>query len=891
MQATPCQGYKRQQKYQPPILIFLLFLCLPVLLKAQDTYTCNVQNQSLESVFASLEQAHDLQFSYASSSVTNQKVTADLQNVSLTNLLESLLTDVGLEYKIIDKNILVRKREDQLFENPEKEKNNFLVKGKITDEYNFPLELATVQISGTTIGTYTNTDGFFQLEIPAAYLANHLLISYIGYQKTEYQISEIKDELLLLNLKSGQVAINAIEVINREKPVRMLTREQSMSISNYLLTQTTSSLAGADIFRQLQLMPGVNATDDVSASIKIRGSNADETLIVLDGMPLYHSSHYYGIFSGVNASFIDEVSLYKNKLPSEYGGKTAGVVEMKSLDEISSTANGNIGINLLNADGVLNIPIHQKAMLSVSGRTTIGDISNSQFNTFAPQVNLSTEVDKFSDQIARNQYYPNFNFYDLNGKLLIQPDEETKLSLNFYNSHDELAGTNNRIIRNRDRQRFDFFNNENEVWNNTTASVNFQKNWANKFQLDTRVYFSRFENQGELNYDLYKREVGVIVDTLIDFGNALTNTIQDIGGEAMLKINLSKSNLTIGVALVNHDTDYKFVENKFTLLEGNENVLETAIFSEYDYHFNDRFTLSTGLRTTYYQGKENLYFSPRVALNYSLPANWQLKAAVGRYWQFVRMFNYDYRGTTRQFWVAATDSSIPVLRSDNFMLGFQKQMGSFILDVEGYYKNMSGVQEFALENPFQNNQNTQPRSYRLYEGDGYSAGVDIVLSKGFKFLDTYLSYTLSKTAYRFDEIARGDYLPSEDDRRHQLKWVNLFHYKQFDFGLDAIYATGLRYIDAREYNDGRNIRDVRNRYKTLPEYFRVDFGLGYNFKINNHTAKIRLSLFNAFNHQNVKYVKSVVSTFNNNQMPVNAVIGDESSLLLRTLNLEARWEF
>lgn len=61
--------------------------------------------------------------------------------------------------------------------------------------------------------------------------------------------------------------------------------------------------------------PGVTAHEDNDAGLKIRGGNSEETMVILDEIPLYNETHYYGFFNAVNAEYIDNMQLYK-KHPS-----------------------------------------------------------------------------------------------------------------------------------------------------------------------------------------------------------------------------------------------------------------------------------------------------------------------------------------------------------------------------------------------------------------------------------------------------------------------------------------------------------------------------------------------------------------------------------------------
>lgn len=66
-----------------------------------------------------------------------------------------------------------------------------------------------------------------------------------------------------------------------------------------------------DLIRSLQLLPGVQAASDFSSGLYIRGGGPDQTLILLDQIPLYNPTHAFGFFSTFNPGAIQNVVLYK----------------------------------------------------------------------------------------------------------------------------------------------------------------------------------------------------------------------------------------------------------------------------------------------------------------------------------------------------------------------------------------------------------------------------------------------------------------------------------------------------------------------------------------------------------------------------------------------------
>mgnify|MGYP001966924825 CR=1 FL=1 len=83
------------------------------------------------------------------------------------------------------------------------------------------------------------------------------------------------------------------------------------------------SIGETDILRTLHLLPGIQAASDISTGLYIRGGGPDQTLILLDQIPLYNPSHAFGFFSTFNPDAIKDMTLHKGAYPAQYGERRA----------------------------------------------------------------------------------------------------------------------------------------------------------------------------------------------------------------------------------------------------------------------------------------------------------------------------------------------------------------------------------------------------------------------------------------------------------------------------------------------------------------------------------------------------------------------------------------
>jgi outer membrane cobalamin receptor len=93
------------------------------------------------------------------------------------------------------------------------------------------------------------------------------------------------------------------------------------------LVQAPSFGGENDIIKSIALLPGVHSEGDGGGGFEVRGGNASQNLVLLDGISLYNPAHVMGIFSTFNDNAIGGATLYKGPIPATYGGASSSVLE------------------------------------------------------------------------------------------------------------------------------------------------------------------------------------------------------------------------------------------------------------------------------------------------------------------------------------------------------------------------------------------------------------------------------------------------------------------------------------------------------------------------------------------------------------------------------------
>jgi TonB-linked SusC/RagA family outer membrane protein len=197
------------------------------------------------------------------------------------------------------------------------------VTGRVLDDTNQPLPGVNVSIAGTTIGTVTDVNGRYKLNVPDAYAGKSLTFSFIGFVKQEVAIAG-KSEINV-SLKPENTSLNEVVVVGygTQKKINLtgaVGTISSKNIENKPVLNTFQALQGESpnlIIQQSTLDPG----SDVTVNIRGLSTLGDNTpLVVIDGI--------IGVgLNTLNPNDIESVSILKDAGSAAiYGSRAANGV-------------------------------------------------------------------------------------------------------------------------------------------------------------------------------------------------------------------------------------------------------------------------------------------------------------------------------------------------------------------------------------------------------------------------------------------------------------------------------------------------------------------------------------------------------------------------------------
>ena len=140
----------------------------------------SLKNATVEQAIDRIEQETGYSFLYSNHVLdTNRLISLNASNKDISVVLSQVFDNMGVEYKIVDRQIILSRKVESA---PVVQQQGRKVQGVVLDPSQEPIIGANVLVKGTSIGTITDIDGRFTLEVPDNAV---LVVSYIGYLSME----------------------------------------------------------------------------------------------------------------------------------------------------------------------------------------------------------------------------------------------------------------------------------------------------------------------------------------------------------------------------------------------------------------------------------------------------------------------------------------------------------------------------------------------------------------------------------------------------------------------------------------------------------------------------------------------------------------------------------
>ncbi len=705
-----------------------------------------------------------------------------------------------------------------------------------------------VSLSSLGLGATTNAQGFYSIQLPARPFIN-IAFSFIGY-KTESIATDLTNNATI-NISMEAQTSTLQEVVvksatgNGSSKVSESVQMSTLSVPIQQIKEIPSLLGEKDVLKSLQLMPGVQKGTDGSTGMYVRGGGPDQNLVLLDDAPIYNTSHLFGFFSLFNGDAIQSVNLTKGGFGAHFGGRLSSVVEMEMKDGNQEKLHGEGGIGLISSRFTLDGPIQKgKSSFLVSARRTYADVVLRPF------------VKNIAD---RNGY-----FYDLNFKASFEITPDDYLSISAYTGKDQFIYKTGGQV-----------SNESGIlnWGNTAGTIRWKHRFNPGLTATTSAVFTQYRSHINMSRDVVTDE-----ETKTFRLNNATG-IRDMSLKTDFTwVPTSQHIIKAGMIATAHqfNPSTSTVSNDFaTIAPATETLhsLEGAVYVEDTYSPIPALKINAGLRLSAFKGETKTYTNPepRLALAYTLPRQWAVKASYSVMNQYVHLLSNSGIGLPTDLWIPSSDQTAPQY-SQQAAFGIAKDMRSgWSFTAEGFYKrmnNMVAYKEGASSFSYDGSENVSWEDQITY-GKGWSYGAEFLLQKKAGRFTGWAGYTLSWTQQQFDALNFGKKFWARYDRRHDVSLVGSYHLSpQVTFSATYVYGTGqamtlpqgqywiqgngaIKNLGDKGNYTGRVFQEYgqRNNFRAAA-YQRLDVGVQFHKTKNGHERTWELSVSNATNHQN-----------------------------------------
>lgn len=639
-----------------------------------------------------------------------------------------------------------------------------------------------------------------------------LLLTGLGLQAAEPK--EIPDTIATKRL--DEVTVTTQSARQRVASARLGSESLEMS----RLALTPQLFGENDLIKSITLLPGVRNEADGAGGFEVRGGNATQNLVMMDGMTLYNPAHMMGIFSTFNDDAISRAVLHKGPVPAYFGGASSSVLEtsMKPGDMTDHHFSGTVGI--LSAKVAAEGPIAgDRFSFAVSARRSYVDM----FLKIIPQYKSTV-----------------MNFADANAKLRYKIGQGSMLDVSLFASRDNLAIADLMEMR----------------WGNVAGSINLDSRRGDNLRFVTTLSATDYTTLMAMNMmDSNKRMRQYIRSASLN-ERAILNASENHTLEAGARSEILR--VKSGDMMM---SDYRLRE----IRSGWQN----ALWADYAGTLSERWILTAGVRISVFTAltghnfrildapneeippsstKIYIHAEPRVSMKFNLSENHNVKAGVSGATQ--NLHGVRSGSTTFPFdrYALSSDVVRPEV-STQFSAAYAGMTSDGGWDWSGeiYYRNMKNVYDYRDGFSMFSRVNIESI---LLGGKGRSRGLELMLRKNTGRLSGWISYTLSKTETRIPGINDGRWYDASNDRRNDIAIVGIFAPNdRWNFSASWTYASGrpLTAPDAKYEIAGTTCYyySSRNSYKT-PASHRLDLSATYRKTGRRYTTEWAFGVYNAY---------------------------------------------
>ena len=726
----------------------------------------------------------------------------------------------------------------------------FTLQGRVTDDDNNPVELATVSVASQGKVAFTSLKGEFSMHLHSADSVA-VKFSMIGY-KTKVRILRKPrgKQTLQVVLHTDATMLGDVNVTGEK-----IQSDQTQEIKIKDIKMAPSA-NGNGVEGIIQQQAGVSTHSELSSQYNVRGGAFDENSVYINNVEVYRpflvrSGQQEGL-SVINPYMVDKIGFSTGGYGAKYGDKMSSALDItyKTLKAKGKkpVVEGSLAASLLGTDAYIGIGTRKLSWLnSVRYKTTSYLLGSLE---------------------TKGEYKP--NYLDYQTYLSYQPNKRWKIDFigyisdNHYNFEPSDRETSFGTMENVKSFRVYFDGHEKDRFLTYFGTLGITRNITQNTSISLlgSAFYTKeqekYDIQGQYWLDQTETSENLGVGTYFEHArNYLSARV--MSAKLMLRHKVQKHNMEAAVTLKREHIEENSIEYEMRDSAGysvphtgkdlymiysmkarnelNANRMETYIQDTYRFsggtadstgNGQTHYTLNYGVRMSHWNFNRETILSPRISLAI-IPANHEnttLRLAAGLYYQ--APFFKELRDTTtvNGVTVASLNEKIKSQRSIHFIAGydyrFRMNDQRFKFSAEAYYKALGNIVPYSVSN-------VKVVYYGQNECSGHAAGLDFKLYGEFvPGTDSWLSLSLMDTKMKLN----GKSIPLPTDQRYA---VNLFFTDYFPgsrkwrMSLKLAFADGLPFAAPHKELETNSFRATA--------YRRADIGMSYQLLDNSRHEK------------------------------------------------------
>ncbi|MBS7283348.1 TonB-dependent receptor [Prevotella hominis] len=721
----------------------------------------------------------------------------------------------------------------------------FTLQGRVTDQDNNPVELATVSVLKQGKVAFTSLKGEFNMHLQSA---DSVVVKFtmIGY----------KPKVRILRHPKGKQTLQVVLFTddNTLAEVQVTGQKIQTGQTEELKAEDAKlapSASGNGVEGLIQQQAGVSTHNELSSQYNVRGGAFDENSVYINNVEVYRpllvrSGQQEGL-SVINPYMVDKIGFSTGGYAAKYGDKMSSALDItyKKLQPKGSkktVTEGTLAASLLGADAYFGLGTKKLSWLN--------------------SIRYKTNSYLLGTTDTKAEYKP--NFLDYQTYLSYSPNKRWKIDFignisdNHYNfvPHDRETTFGTQQDVKSFRVYFD--GQEKDRFLTYFGTLGITRNITDKtsFSILGSAFYSKeqekYDIQGQYWLDQTETSENLGVGTYFEHArNYLTARV--LSAKAILKHKTKKHDIEVAYTykkehISENSVEYEMRDSAGYSVPHNgkdlymiysmkaRNTLDanrTEAYLQDTYRFTSpgghtHFTLNYGVRMSHWSLNKETLFSPRISLGI-IPAyseNTTLRFAAGLYYQAPFFKELRDTSTVNGITYATLNEKIKSPRSIHFIAGYDYRFRinnqRYRFTAEAYYKALGNLIPYSVNN-------VKVVYYGENRASGHAAGIDLKLYGEFvPGTDSWLTFSLMNTQMKLN----GKGVPLPTDQRFA---VNLFFTDYFPgterwrMSLKLALADGLPFSTPH--------RELETNTFRAPAYKRADIGMSYRLLDNSKGTK------------------------------------------------------